>query len=269
MEDVIQVVHMDDHRLAMILCDGHGGSRCAEFVCKSLSKMVQKLKTWEIDEAIATVSKKWDKMCMTELKCRVYPKTLEDRTQAFKHVQPESKYFQDELHSGTTVVVCIMDPIAKLGIMANVGDSRGIWKAIGPTRTRLQSTRDHTPNTSDLGPLGGDIVHQEDDVPRINGDLAVGRALGDNTPELMGTIKHDPVTFRFSWPATHLRIVLASDGVYDVLSNAEVIKAASSDAIVSASLKKGSQDNVTAGLIQVIYHDANSAAVWTTCVHAN
>lgn len=254
MEDVVKLTETRDGRIFLIICDGHGGRRAADFASKRLVELVQLFKPdeWDLHKAIATASQEWDKLCMKKLNIRVFPTSVEKRQEAFAQCNREV-YYGEGWHSGTTVVCVLLDVFQKRGMMANLGDSRGMWKDTGKERSRLRSTRDHVPKKNDLGPLGGDVVQQENDVPRINGDLAVGRALGDNSEDLMGTVLHEPVVREFRWVDGPLRVVLATDGVWDVLTNSRAMSLQDAETIVNEAMVAGTEDNVTAGVIQIDY----------------
>lgn len=251
MEDFVSVKQLSKNRILMVVCDGHGGSRCAKYTCHAFCEHMSKYPDEDLETCLGQVSHSWDNMCLTRLKGD-YPQTVEEREELFRKVP--TSYYTDELHSGTTVVAVLLDLPNQRGHLLNLGDSRMLWKDYGVNRSRLKSTRDHKPDEKDLGPLGGKVTRQQNDNPRVNGDLAVGRAMGDNTRDLMGTIKHDADVKEFTWTGrNHFRVVLASDGVWDVLSNSTVMKMDTAEDVVQASLRAGSQDNVTCGMIDVHY----------------
>lgn len=255
MEDFAKWTELEDGRICVVVCDGHGGSRCAQYAVENIITKVNALKPneWNIGKIIEDVSNAWDKICLTALNAKRIPESVEERAALFTKASA-ANYYNEQLHSGTTVVACIIDVRKKAGVMANLGDSRGIWKDLGKKRTRLRSTKDHTPHVNDLGPLGGDIVHEANDVPRINGDLAVGRALGDNSEELMGTVLHTPVVTQFEWE-NRLRVVLATDGLWDVVSNSRAMKRRMASTLVTEALVRKSTDNVTVAIMNVTYPD--------------
>jgi serine/threonine protein phosphatase PrpC len=258
MEDVVNVAELQDGRIFMVICDGHGGKHAASFTAHHLVEKVSRFAAnqWNLKESILQVSNEWDQQCLKKLGTRHYPKTTEERRQVFLSANKEI-YFGEEWHSGTTVVCVLLDVLLKKGLMANLGDSRGVWKELPPKdgkkRSHLKSTKDHVPRQNDLGPLGGNIVYQDNDVPRINGDLAVGRALGDNSDELMGSVSHEPVISEFTWKDGPIKVVLGTDGVWDVLSNSRAMVLTDATSIVNEAISQGTQDNVTAGVIYIDY----------------
>lgn len=251
MEDFVTVAELPEGRVAMVLCDGHGGDRCARYVSQNMLKLMKDMPPGDFDlkSRVQAVSRNWDKQCLKKLKCKDYPKTAEERTKIFDN---QTKYLEEGWHAGTTLVALLLDVLNKTGVVANVGDSRAVWKDFGQG-TNLRSTPDHTPTEHCMGPIKGVITTEEGDVPRINGDLSVGRALGDNSPELMCTVNHDPEIKNFSWDKGPFRVVLGTDGVWDVLKNPEAMRLSSAHKMVSLALEKGTTDNVSVGIVDVTY----------------
>lgn len=64
------------------------------------------------------------------------------------------------------------------------------------------------------------MTENNDDCPRVAGMLAVARAIGDAPFKGCGVISHPEI---FSLDASELDwVVIACDGLYDVMSNEEV-----------------------------------------------
>ena len=126
--------------------------------------------------------------------------------------------------SGSTAVVCAITP-TKI-IFSNCGDSRGILCRNGVVKFH---TEDHKP--SDEGErkrielAGGSVMMQ-----RVNGSLGVSRALGDfsykNNTEvnpIQQMVSPEPETTVFERESGDQFVVLACDGIYDVVNNDEVV----------------------------------------------
>jgi protein phosphatase 2C len=146
--------------------------------------------------------------------------------------------------------------------VANCGDSRAIT---GSSSTFTALTRDHKPNATTeeerINSLGG-YVASVAGIPRVIGELAVSRSIGDlrYAPYVIPT----PEVVYFPLGADHRYVVLATDGMWDVLSNHEVAThvvqhlepynrpptrtqlVESVDALIQEMLKKENiEDNVT------------------------
>lgn len=154
-------------------------------------------------------------------------------------------------NSGSTVVM-LLKKGAKYWV-ANVGDSRAI---INSNDKAIAITEDHKPGVvSELNrirDLGG-FVFNMGGVPRVMGNLALSRALGDFN--LAPYVTWEPEIFRLNCNDKNQFIILATDGLWDVMSNDEVvhvlynkninnIKSACND-LMSMSRLRGSTDNIT------------------------
>ncbi|RDY05382.1 putative protein phosphatase 2C 39, partial [Mucuna pruriens] len=141
---------------------------------------------------------------------------------------------------GSTAVTAILINCQKL-VVANVGDSRAVLCKKGVAK---QLSVDHEPTTEhdDITNRGGFVskfpVHLEQDglcssakdttfvitsgdVPRVDGRLAVSRAFGDKS--LKKHLSSDPyVTLEVIDDDAEL-VILASDGLWKVMSNQEAI----------------------------------------------
>ena len=135
-------------------------------------------------------------------------------------------------------------------IAANVGDVRIV---LGDGFKAVQITLDHKPDLpeekSRIEALGGEIINY--DVPRLQGTLAMARALGDTY--LKPYVTAEPrVTEGFLGRKTDIA-VLASDGIWDVLTSKEAISIARSagsaqggaELVQVKALERGSRDNIT------------------------
>jgi protein phosphatase 1B len=126
-------------------------------------------------------------------------------------------------HSGTTALSVAVTPTHL--IFANAGDSRAILVG-GPSAGVIFATADHKPdNPSEFERIqkAGATVFEH----RVNGDLAVSRALGDffykrvaNLPPTEQPVTAKPdVTVVPRNLEQDLFLLLACDGIWDVMSN--------------------------------------------------
>eukprot|EP00892_Ulva_mutabilis_P008096 jgi/Ulvmu1/5659/UM024_0006.1 len=150
--------------------------------------------------------------------------------------------------------------------VAHCGDSRailvsdnGVWPL----------TKDHKPSDPQeaerIRAKGGTIVH--DDVDRVCGVLAVTRAFGNNA--MKATVSAEPEVLRHVLQPLDRHVAIASDGVWDVLSNEDVAvivrgagscRAAAEDITLEA-YRLGSSDNISAVVFEV-----NAAGPWSRSV---
>jgi serine/threonine protein phosphatase PrpC len=161
---------------------------------------------------------------------------------------------QDYMHCGTTSITCY---IRKEGetrklYVANCGDARVVINQGGQAR-RL--TQDHKCGVEEederIRAEGGIVLHG-----RVNGILAVSRALGDHAMKQWVISK--PYQEELVLDETHTHLVLACDGIWDVLSDQEVVDLIKdseltaqemAEKLLKSSLERGSKDNISVMVI--------------------
>jgi serine/threonine protein phosphatase PrpC len=175
----------------------------------------------------------------------------------------QCEFLKGDDHSGTTAVVALITPT--LIVIANCGDSRAILCSNGMLDF---CTTDHKPYNVEekarIEKAGGTVMMQ-----RVNGSLAVSRALGDfdykrNTsiPPIEQLVSPEPdVTIIPRNNDKEEFLLLACDGIYDVMSNDEIISyirhklSLTSDLekicndLIDLCLNKNSRDNMSVVLI--------------------
>lgn len=133
------------------------------------------------------------------------------------------KFLSGEERSGTTAVAAFIMP-NKI-IFANCGDSRAL---ICSNKSVRFATYDHKPYNEEerkrIENAGGSVM-----IQRVNGSLAVSRALGDydykNVSGLSPTeqlVSAEPDLTIIDRSEDDEFVILACDGVWDVMSNEEV-----------------------------------------------
>jgi serine/threonine protein phosphatase PrpC len=159
--------------------------------------------------------------------------------------------------SGTTVATFYI--AADHFIAANAGDTRVV---IG-TRNGVEAlTVDHKPDLpveqARIEALGGTVITF--DVPRVQGVLSTSRALGD--PSLKPFVSPEPRVIEGALGRENDYVVLACDGVWDVLMPEEVMRAArtaghpqiAAESITTTALDRGSTDNITVIVLDIRAH---------------
>ena len=214
--------------------DGHGGSRAAHF-CKE-----NMLRYAVADESFA----------------KEPSRALSD---AFVRCDAEFSQIARAkmLSDGTTA--CVASVHNRRVIVANAGDSRAIIVQSGGRA--LCMSDDHKPDRADeerrIRSLGGKVVHWG--RWRVEGVLAVSRAIGDVSLQPYVTCVPEVVERALSSEDEYL--VLASDGVWDVMHNEDVARlvvqagaydfAAIAKTLCAEALILGSSDNVTAVVVDL------------------
>ncbi|KAK3185044.1 hypothetical protein Dsin_032330 [Dipteronia sinensis] len=150
---------------------------------------------------------------------------------------------------GSTAVTAILINGQKLWI-ANVGDSRAVISRKGEA---IQMSIDHEPNTErvSIEDRGGFVSNMPGDVARVNGQLAVSRAFGDKN--LKSHLRSDPDVRGADIDEDTDLLILASDGLWKVMSNQEAVDIArkikdpqkAAKQLVAEALNKDSKDDIS------------------------
>eukprot|EP01083_Nonionella_stella_P083037 229440_1 len=176
--------------------DGHGGRESVDFVIRSLHRnVVHYMSEHPNDTMEATLSNCFE-------------------------ISDGQIRRMDIIQSGTTAVTCIVTHESDERILycANCGDSRAVLCRDG-TAARL--SRDHKPQDPEesrrIVEAGGFIGR----CNRVNGILAVSRALGDHV--LKPPVTPEPSISRTVLSATDYFCIMACDGLWDVCSDQEAV----------------------------------------------
>merc|ERR1719482_1848466 len=255
--------------------DGHGGTQVADQCAKQLHKNI-----------MANFRQKQVQPASRDEKIRAALK--EAFLQTDKEILAVAERKKYEL-VGSTVVAALLHGNPKLGtalrlVVANLGDSRAVLCRAGQA---VAASDDHKPTRIDEKKRverAGGLVLQVRGAWRVAAStnpnsmskaarreyqgLAMTRSFGDlyfKTPVLLSSAEPEiqiiPLTDK------DLFMVLATDGILDVLTNQEVVDLAikhwedpdeAAKNIVRTAYKKGSEDNLTALVIQFGWADKNA-----------
>lgn len=217
--------------------DGHGGKEVSNYIQKNISG-------YFLNKQVN------------------YPLSKRHVLNVFDHIQLALKKYDWAYYSGTTCLIVInfkYNGSNYLNVI-NAGDSRCI---LCRDNFAMPLSKDHKPNWPEerhrIEQVGGKIIYDGYDW-RIK-DLSVSRSFGDidATPFLT----HRPDLYRYKLDKTDKFFVLACDGLWDVMSNSEVVNYVLLNCydnitknrinktiniakkLAEYALKKGSTDNVT------------------------
>lgn len=130
------------------------------------------------------------------------------------------KYIPQDIamHCGSTAVIMLQQG-SKI-VVANCGDSRAIMDA---GNDAVPITIDHKPEREieRIQKAGGFVSTRPMDVPRVHGQLAVSRSIGDFY--LFPSVTWKPEIFTVLASPTNTFIVMATDGIWDTVHNQEII----------------------------------------------
>eukprot|EP00996_Jenningsia_fusiforme_P001200 NODE_2098_length_1298_cov_71.337870_g1910_i0.p1 GENE.NODE_2098_length_1298_cov_71.337870_g1910_i0~~NODE_2098_length_1298_cov_71.337870_g1910_i0.p1 ORF type:complete len:264 (+),score=49.33 NODE_2098_length_1298_cov_71.337870_g1910_i0:156-947(+) len=249
-EDVTSEMNVDDFSLDphawFAVFDGHAGTESADNAKEHLlSDIVSNpfYRAARYSEAIVAG----------------FSKTDQDFMKLFTEQKEQGKY---AFRSGCTAVCALIIHDRLFAI--NLGDSRAVACCSGQA---VQLTEDHKPWQKDenerIQQAGGHVLFN-----RVNGVLGVSRALGDfelkktsKTAENL-VVSNIPDVREFKIDSDASFLILGCDGVWDVVSNEEAVKAVNevlgaeksskeaasraSQALVNLAMSKGSTDNISA-----------------------
>ncbi|KAM6554528.1 hypothetical protein CsatB_015290 [Cannabis sativa] len=228
MEDyhVAKFVQMQGHELGLFaIYDGHLGDSVPAYLQKNLFSNILKDEEFWTDPS------------------RSISKAYERTDQAILSHSP------DLGRGGSTAVTAILIDNRKLWI-ANVGDSRAVLSKKGQA---VQMTIDHEPNTErgSIENRGGFVSNMPGDVARVNGQLAVSRAFGDKN--LKSHLRSDPDIKSEDINSDADFLILASDGLWKVMSNQEAVDVAkktkdpqrAAKQLAAEALNKDSKDDIS------------------------
>ncbi|XP_071737941.1 probable protein phosphatase 2C 25 [Rutidosis leptorrhynchoides] len=238
MEDRFKAVKFNGQHIQGFfgIFDGHGGTKAVEFAAENLDKNI-----------LIEVEKMGD-MSIIEAVKQGYMNT-------------DTQFLDKDQHGGTCCVTAIVRD--KTLIVSNAGDCRALV-SVGGVATPL--TSDHRLSRHDeklrIEALGG-YVDNSHGVPRVNGSLAVSRSIGDGS--LKQWITAEPETKLLKIVPDFEFLILASDGLWDKVSNQEAIDLArpfcvGSDKLqpvlgcrklVELSASRGSVDDISVMIVQL------------------
>ncbi|KAL3570601.1 hypothetical protein D5086_027850 [Populus alba] len=237
MEDFYDVksTTIDGQRVCMFgIFDGHGGSRAAEYLKEHLFENLLKHPQFMADTKLAI--------------SQSYQQTDVD------FLDSEKDTYRDDGSTASTAVL-VGDHL----YVANVGDSRTVISKGGKA---IPLSEDHKPNRSDerkrIESAGGVVMWAG--TWRVGGVLAMSRAFGNRM--LKQFVVAEPDIQEQKIDQEFELLVLASDGLWDVVPNEDAVSIARTEEepetaarkLTEAALTRGSADNITCIVVR-LHHD--------------
>jgi len=214
--------------------DGHGGREASEMASKLLHEIL-----------------------LTEIK---KDKDISDALgKAF--IDTDKQIERDGIESGTTAVVAFLKD--QNLIVANAGDSRAVLDRgkLGVKRLSHDHKADDLDEIKRIEALGGWVTPARpgSDVARVNGIVAIARSLGDK--EFGEFLSPQPYISKTSLTKNDKRLILACDGVWDVISDEEAVDLIinakepqeASETLKNEALRRGSTDNISVIIIDFAF----------------
>lgn len=222
--------------------DGHGP--WGHFVAKRVRKLMPSYLLCNWQEALAKTSLEFNDEMGKDRNLHRFDMWKRSYLKACSTIDQELEQYPgiDSFHSGTTALSIVRQ--GDLVVLANVGDSRAVLATTCDDSSLIpvQLTVDFKPNvpeeTERIKQSKGKVFSSQDEpgVYRIwmpNGEmprgpgLALSRAFGDYFIKDFGLISEPDVTQRTITSRDQF-VILATDGVWDVISNQEAVEIVSS-----------------------------------------
>lgn len=239
MEDMHSIYRDDDREFfAAGIYDGHGGKGAAETASGMLTPYF--MHAWAKESGKLF----WEQRSESELLREAY-------------LNVDATLIESGMNSGTAAADLYI--IGEKFLAANVGDTRII---MGTGSGSFTLTKDHKPHLREekarIESLGGRVISMG--VPRVEGVLAMSRALGDTG--LKPYVSGEPRIVEGYLGNENDYAVLACDGVWDVLEVNDVIGVVravidpgkASEEISRTALDRGSTDNITVIVLDLREH---------------
>eukprot|EP00262_Sarcandra_glabra_P014262 TRINITY_DN4131_c0_g2_i1.p1 TRINITY_DN4131_c0_g2~~TRINITY_DN4131_c0_g2_i1.p1 ORF type:complete len:282 (-),score=67.49 TRINITY_DN4131_c0_g2_i1:369-1214(-) len=212
--------------------DGHGGARAAQYVKQNLFSNLISHPKFLIDtkSAIADAYKQTDS----------------------EFLKSEDNHNRDAGSTASTAVL-----VGDRLVVANVGDSRAVICRGGHA---IAVSRDHKPDQTDerqrIEDAGGFVMWAG--TWRVGGVLAVSRAFGDRL--LKPYVVADPEIKEEVIDSSLEFLILASDGLWDVVTNEEAVSMVKSiedpeqaaRRLTEEANERGSSDNITSVVVRFL-----------------
>ena len=177
---------------------------------------------------------------------------------SFKKIDDELKQYKQIDNCGSTATIILIDKELNLIYSANVGDSKSIL--INKNKTYQNLTTEHKVESNyeeneRIKKLGGLIFNG-----RLFGQLVLSRALGDFSLKNNGLISI-PSIHKIVLNEDDCFIVIASDGIWDVLSEDDITNICIDNSnlncdelgkfIVKKAIDMGSEDNISCIIVLI------------------
>lgn len=229
-------VHLNPLHEFYGIFDGHLGNLASKYAASSFHNQIEHVLS-DLDYRVLHSTSTWREDLTTKI-----TQSFEDLHRGIINaVETSPGGIMDE--SGTTATILLVTDLAV--VIANVGDSRAVMSqwlidTKGNTLiTAMQLTADHVASSDEeqrqILDRGG-YISNSGGIDRVMGSLAVSRSLGDvklasvlsRAPHVLALTKEEVFLHcgnqqRASTPCF---IVLASDGLWDVIGNQEAVELA-------------------------------------------
>jgi serine/threonine protein phosphatase PrpC len=207
--------------------DGHLGNLASKYAASSLGEELSN-RLGDIDE-LSRINPQWKERVEKEVS-----DTFERIHNQFLKAVSLAPYGPTD-KSGTTATALIWTP--ETVIIASLGDSRAVmpcWRNEGAELSAIQLTSDHVASDlkeRELIESNGGRILSVNGIDRVEGKLVVTRSIGDfnlssisQKPDVLSLRRDEIMAMCGNPPDDSLCfVILASDGLWDVLTNIEAV----------------------------------------------
>ncbi|KAK4768875.1 hypothetical protein SAY86_027025 [Trapa natans] len=222
--------------------DGHGGAKAAEFAAKN------------IGENIAKHARKRRNAGLEEAVRKGYLQTDAEFTM--------NKEEGEDVYGGSCCVTALLGKTGDL-IVSNVGDCRAVLCRAGTAEALTSDHKASVAGERERIEKAGGYVDCCNGVWRVQGSLAVSRSIGDR--HLKRWVTAEPETRVLRMKHHHEFLILASDGLWDKVTDQEAVDAVRSSLtgshrpnpfsaakeLAELSAARGSADDITVMVIKL------------------
>ncbi|KAF0852991.1 mitochondrial putative pyruvate dehydrogenase phosphatase (PDP) [Andalucia godoyi] len=252
MEDVTSVIpsFMGLQSLFAGVFDGHSGKRASVFAADLLPKTLSKLL---MDNGLASVDPVEQEQRFLDIVARCMREAVLLTDKSFCKLATMQQWTD-----GTTAVAAFIH--SGHMFLSNTGDSRAVL--CSKSQGAFPLTRDHKPDdpaeAERISSVGG-FVKFSSGAYRVNGILAMSRAVGDCFLKAVG-VTAEPDLYHRKLRTDDEFLIIASDGLWDVLSSDTVHKVASendaspqlaAERLVELAYRNGSMDNISVVVVDL------------------
>lgn len=242
----------NNHLTLICVCDGHGGSAACDMLIARYPKLLadiilecnkEKKYTQLMAAALKKCVEEWDTTCFGDALPTI--KKQSDKEKFFK--TRNAKMWEEKgYESGATICAVLIDMQERKLNILHLGDSRATW--LCNDEKLIGSTVDHSV------PL---VMKPNKNFPFVYGDgyiqddLAMCRSFGDNNEKDFGVILRDPDLLCVKLGDSSARLVVATDGLFDWVSNHGVLYDEFKSAMAIANLINEFEDNITVVYVKI------------------
>eukprot|EP00123_Amoebidium_parasiticum_P020114 comp42045_c0_seq1/m.47452 comp42045_c0_seq1/g.47452 ORF comp42045_c0_seq1/g.47452 comp42045_c0_seq1/m.47452 type:complete len:354 (-) comp42045_c0_seq1:73-1134(-) len=248
-EDRYRIAQLSPSIWYIGLYDGHGGSRCADFVAARMHYYLHQ-HLQGVDEHDADL-------------CEVLRKGFHSTSWELDVFIAASLDTPQEIRCGTTALVALVRGSHDLAL-AHVGDCRALF--VGAEGSEWLNNPHTLLNGNERARVlrcGGEVYEDSEGLPRVNGKLTVARAFGDSSLRQYGVIPEPEVMDR-EIHAQDGFMIMATDGLWDVMDAKQatgLVQQSTSPTDAAARLcmeaeLAGTQDNTTVLVVRMPAWDA-------------